>query len=60
MEGDESIFVGKIFDSKHHLFEAVKKFNRDNFTEFVIETHKKTEITFPCKHFPCFINMLIN
>ena len=48
MEGDEYIFRGKTFDSKHDLCEAVKKF-RDNFTNFLIETSKKQEITFPCK-----------
>ena len=46
---DETIFCGKTFDSKHDLCEAVKKFNRDNFTDFLIETSKKQEITFPCK-----------
>ena len=50
MEGNETIFCGKTFDSKHDLCEAVKKFNRDNFTDFLIETSKKQEITFPCKH----------
>ena len=49
MEVDETIFCGKTFDSKHDLCEAVKKFNRDNFTDFLIETSKKQEITFPCK-----------
>ena len=39
MEGDESIVVGKIFDGEDDLFEAVKKFNSENFTEFGIETH---------------------
>ena len=31
------------------MLQAVTKFISKNFTEFVIETHKKTEITFPCK-----------
>ena len=38
MEGDELIVVGKIFDGEDDLFEVVKKFNSETFTEFGIET----------------------
>ena len=48
MKGDESIVVVKIFDGEDDLFEAVKKFNSENFTEFGIETHSKRAITFSC------------